>query len=204
MFFKRDQQSKQLRLQAAAPANGQSLLNHQVEPTYIANDIKIEGDIHCNGELHIDGTLNGHLRAEICVIDANAAVRGHIEANSVYIYGKVEGPIVANHVQIYAGAVVRSDIFHRTIAIENGADVLGNFLRQDQNQRATTQSAAYSPTKQNFAPPIAVRNPTVTPEYNGAETDFFTQVLGENAVINSEQSNQSPIGVIRPKVAQKR
>src|SRR5262245_20961887 len=40
-------------------------------PTTISSEVIIEGHLVTNGEIQIDGTINGDVRARVCVVDAN-------------------------------------------------------------------------------------------------------------------------------------
>jgi cytoskeletal protein CcmA (bactofilin family) len=121
--------------------------NGQAEPppppsdaTFIARDMKIEGNLVCNGELHIDGQIVGSVRAQVCLVDANASVTGDISADTVYIYGEVVGPVDATNVHIYASARVRGDVSNESISIENGASIQGSI----RNGRQPTLGASYT------------------------------------------------------------
>ena len=43
-------------------------------PTTIASEVIIEGHLVTNGEIQIDGTINGDVRARVCIVDANGRI----------------------------------------------------------------------------------------------------------------------------------
>jgi cytoskeletal protein CcmA (bactofilin family) len=117
MFFKR----KKSKMQFAESPRQQSS-----EATFISRDMTVEGNLMCEGELHIDGSINGSVKAHVCLVDSNAQVTGSITADTLYIYGQVNGPVDAANVHIYASANVRGDVTNESISIENGAVIHGS------------------------------------------------------------------------------
>ncbi len=116
MFFKRKKANHLL----------ESPRQQASEATFISRDMTVDGNLTCDGELHIDGRVNGAIKATVCLVDANAQVTGEISAETLYIYGHVNGPVDAAHVHIYASANVRGDVTNGSISIENGAVIHGS------------------------------------------------------------------------------
>lgn len=120
MFFKKKGTAKPA-VSPAAPV----VENDPAEPSYIGQDVAIEGQISCDGELHIDGAFRGTVRARVCVIDTHGVLQGELSGEVIHVRGRVIGPIQGAKVYIHAGAHVEGDVFHDTISIENGAYIYG-------------------------------------------------------------------------------
>ncbi len=120
MFFKKKSVAK------TAPMSSTPVVeNDPAEPSYIGQDVAMEGQISCDGELHIDGAFRGTVRARVCVIDTHGVLQGELTGEVVHVRGRVIGPIQGAKVYIHAGAHVEGDVFHDTISIENGAYIYG-------------------------------------------------------------------------------
>ena len=100
-------------------------------PTTIASEVIIEGHIVTNGEIHIDGTINGDVRARVCVVDVNGVIHGEVYAEEVLVRGRVIGPIRGLHVHILAGGHVEGDVINETLSVENGAYIDGKIRRSE-------------------------------------------------------------------------
>src|ERR1700674_514569 len=81
----------------------------------------ITGTLEGDGELQIDGEVRGDIRCTHLTVGNAASVQGSIAADEVVVRGKVKGVIGANRVILTDGAHVESDIFHKRLAIEEGA-----------------------------------------------------------------------------------
>ena len=102
------------------------------EPSYIARNTEFDGNLVTDGEIHIDGLVTGTVQARTCLVDTQGEVLGGILADSVFIRGRVIGPVSATQVTISAGAHVEGNVAHESISIENGAYVLGNISHRNQ------------------------------------------------------------------------
>lgn len=81
----------------------------------------ITGTLEGDGELQVDGRVCGDIRCTHLTVGNAASIEGKIAADEVVVRGKVKGVIGANRVILAEGAQVESDIFHRKLAIEEGA-----------------------------------------------------------------------------------
>jgi cytoskeletal protein CcmA (bactofilin family) len=88
--------------------------------------LRITGDLEGDGELEIEGHVVGNVRCKQLVVGSKAVVDGNITADQVVIRGKVNGVIRANYVMLQHGARVDSEIFHKELAIEAGAQFEGS------------------------------------------------------------------------------
>jgi cytoskeletal protein CcmA (bactofilin family) len=81
----------------------------------------ITGTVEGDGELQIDGKVQGDIRCTHLTVGRDATVDGNVAADEVVVRGKVRGVIGANRVILMDSAHVESDIFHKKLAIEDGA-----------------------------------------------------------------------------------
>jgi cytoskeletal protein CcmA (bactofilin family) len=156
------------------------------EPSVIAADLVVNGQVRSGGDLHINGTVLGSVEARTCVVETEGRVEGEIRAQAIFVHGHVIGPMNASHIHVFPHAIVRGDLIHETIKIDNGADVLGQFLRHGTNSTAFQRPMRASPSPA-AAPPEAQTE-------NGNLYDTIFQNAPEGAA-----NNQSPIVAVQPK-----
>lgn len=85
----------------------------------------ITGTLEGDGDLQIDGHVVGDVRCTHLTVGKDASIDGNIAADEVVVRGNVKGAIGANRVLLADGARVQSDIFHKKLAIEEGAHFEG-------------------------------------------------------------------------------
>jgi cytoskeletal protein CcmA (bactofilin family) len=102
--------------------------------------LTIRGDLESEGEVQIDGTVHGDIRCAHLVVGKEAVVAGNIIAEEVIVRGKVKGTIRAMSVTLQDTAVVESEIYHKSIAIEQGACFDGVSRRRDEPMKADVVS----------------------------------------------------------------
>jgi cytoskeletal protein CcmA (bactofilin family) len=91
--------------------------------TVIGPATRVKGELVADGPVDLAGTLEGEARVTgHCRIREKAIVKGRVEATTLVVEGQVEGPgLVAEKIEIGAGARVRSNIEARIVAIADGA-----------------------------------------------------------------------------------
>lgn len=101
-------------------------------PSVIARDMHILGNIvNEGGMVDLDGTLDGNLRCETLIVRAGGVVTGEVVANSVQVYGRVNGLIKAKIVHLFAGCHIEGIVMHEQLTIEDGAYIDGKCKRTD-------------------------------------------------------------------------
>jgi len=85
----------------------------------------ITGNLEGDGELQVDGRVRGDIRCTHLIVGKGADIEGNISADTVVVEGTVKGVIRGNRVVLKSGAHVVSEIFHKKLAIEEGADYDG-------------------------------------------------------------------------------
>jgi cytoskeletal protein CcmA (bactofilin family) len=97
----------------------------------IGADLSIIGNLESTGEVRIDGEVQGDVRASRIVVSGDATVAGALIANEIVIGGNVQGSIRGNLVTFQSASHIEGDVFHRSLAIEQGAYFEGKSRRSD-------------------------------------------------------------------------
>lgn len=97
----------------------------------IGADLTIKGNLESNAAVQIDGRVEGDIQSQTVTIGEGAQVDGSIAAETVIIYGNMQGEIKASMVQLMSNARVTGDIIHRSLAVEAGASIEGHLRRMD-------------------------------------------------------------------------
>ena len=96
----------------------------------IGGDIVITGNISASVDLHVDGKIEGDLSCAALVQGADSEIRGSIAAETARLAGLVEGAIMAKDLVIERTARITGDIAYENITIEQGAQVVGQFVHR--------------------------------------------------------------------------
>ena len=143
MFSKRSKQ-------APASNNGdgaRSALKTSV-PSIISADLRITGNLVCSGDVQVDGWIEGDIQSRNIVIGEGATVHGALQAESVRICGVVKGSIKADSVVLEKTANVTGDVLHKTLTVEEGAQIEGMCKRLD----ASAVAQVVLPAPSSLAP----------------------------------------------------
>ena len=97
-------------------------------PSIISPDLEIVGDLKSDGEIQIDGTVKGDIKGHMLTVGEQGKVDGSTVAETVRIFGTVNGRVQAKTVRLDASAKVTADITHESLAIEAGAYFEGKVL----------------------------------------------------------------------------
>ena len=98
--------------------------------------LTISGNLQSEGEVQVDGQINGDIRCAHLIVGKDATIVGNIVAEEVVVRGKVTGTIRANRVILQDSARVDSEIFHKKLAIEEGAVFEGLSRLRDEPMNA--------------------------------------------------------------------
>jgi cytoskeletal protein CcmA (bactofilin family) len=110
-----------LRAVPARPASG--------TPSIIGADLVIVGILESTGEVQIEGDVQGDVHAGRIVVGQQAQVTGDLIANEVVVGGMVQGTICGNNVTFRSASRVEGEVYHKTLAIEQGAYFEGKSRR---------------------------------------------------------------------------
>ncbi len=131
--------------------NGRGALKTSV-PSIISADLRINGDLVCSGDVQVDGWVEGDIQSRNIVIGEGATVHGALQAETVRICGLVKGQIKADSVVLEKSAKVTGDILHKTLAIEQGAQLEGMCKRLE--APAGAQVSLPAPAAANETKPL--------------------------------------------------
>lgn len=83
--------------------------------------LTINGNLESEGDVRVEGQINGDIRCAHLVVGRDATVSGDIIAEEAVVRGNVKGSIRANRVILQDSACVESDIYHKTLCVDEGA-----------------------------------------------------------------------------------
>jgi len=125
--------------------------------------LTITGTLESEGDVRVEGQINGDIRCAHLVVGREATVSGDIVAEEAVVRGKVKGSIRANRVILQDSACVESDIYHKTLSIDEGASFDGQSCHRQQPLQETevgresngAQSEADEPVQPPNGAPVA-------------------------------------------------
>ena len=112
---------------AKSPNRGASKMVQSI----IGEDLMITGNITSKGEVQVDGEIHGDIRCSSLLIGDKSQVNGGVVAEDVVVRGHLVGSIRGLRIMLQAPSHVEGDIFHQSLAIEQGAYFEGQSRRSD-------------------------------------------------------------------------
>lgn len=103
----------------------------RMPPSVIGPDLTIHGNLSSQGQVQIDGKVEGDIRGTHIIVGERAHITGGIIAEECVVRGHVEGSIRGKRVMLQAQSHVEGDIYHKALAIEQGAFFEGKSRRSD-------------------------------------------------------------------------
>lgn len=131
-------------LKLSTPLKGSS----QMVPSVIGEDLTVEGNVISKGEVQLEGEIKGDCHCISLVIGDKALIEGGVVAEDVIVRGRVVGSVRGHRVTLQSSSHVEGDIFHQSLAIEQGAFFEGKSRRSD-DPIADAKSASSS-SKSSF------------------------------------------------------
>ena len=107
-------------------------MSEPILESVIGNDLSIEGDtitIRCKGSLKILGNIQADLHSKRLEVGKEAVISGAIAADTIEVYGRVQGSILGAKVVLRSGADVEGDIMSQLLSVEEGANFDGRSRR---------------------------------------------------------------------------
>ena len=111
----------------AAPYRGPE----RMAPSIIGEDLTVTGNVLSKGEVQVDGQIQGDVHCSSLIVGEKAQITGGIVAEDVVVRGQVMGSIRGVRVTLQASSHVEGDIFHQSLAIEQGAFFEGKSRRSE-------------------------------------------------------------------------
>lgn len=94
--------------------------------TSIGEECTFEGNISTSSSTRIDGILKGKISGENAIIvGEHGLITGEVKASEVVVYGKIEGIIESEKLEIKSTGVITGDIFVDIIIVEKGGTYNG-------------------------------------------------------------------------------
>ena len=115
----------------ARPTVGAPRSSDRSAPSVIGPDLTINGNLVSKGEVQIDGEVQGDIHATYVVVGERARITGGIIAEEVVVRGHVMGSIRGKRVMLQSSSHVEGDVYHQSLAIEQGAFFEGKSRRSD-------------------------------------------------------------------------
>src|SRR5215813_13377599 len=100
-------------------------------PSIIGEDLMITGNVTSKGEIQVDGEIQGDVHCGSLLLGDKSQVMGSVIAEDVVVRGRVLGSIRGLRVTLQAQSHVEGDIYHQSLAIEQGAYFEGKSRRSD-------------------------------------------------------------------------
>jgi cytoskeletal protein CcmA (bactofilin family) len=132
-------------------------------PSIIGEDLTIKGNITSKGEIQVDGEIEGDIRCGSLLLGDKSKVTGGVVAEDVVVRGHIVGSIKGLRITLQAQSHVEGDIFHQSLAIEQGAYFEGKSRRSDDplselkatGANGSASSASQSASSPNVASAVA-------------------------------------------------
>jgi len=125
----------------SAPASGGA---SKMVPSIIGEDLTVVGNVSSKGEIQVDGEIQGDIECGSLLLGDKAQVNGSVSAEDVVVRGKIVGSVRGLRVTLQAQSHVEGDIFHQSLAIEQGAYFEGKSRRSDDPMADGKSSASRS------------------------------------------------------------
>lgn len=115
----------------------------------IGSDLIVTGNLISKGQVQVDGEIQGDVHAGLVSVGETAKVTGSIVGDEVVVRGHVLGSVRGRRVLLQASSHVEGDVYHQTLAIEQGAYFEGK------SRRAEDPTAGMMRTRDDIPNPVA-------------------------------------------------
>ena len=137
-------------------------------PSIIGEDLSITGNVTSKGEIQVDGEIQGDIHCGSLLLGDKSQVIGSVIAEDIVVRGRVVGSVRGLRVTLQAQSHVEGDIFHQSLAIEQGAYFEGKSRRSD-DPLAEVKAAAGSLSRADKAAGFEAGNGSSTVATRAAE-----------------------------------
>jgi cytoskeletal protein CcmA (bactofilin family) len=103
----------------------------RMSPSIIGEDLTVTGNVLSRGEVQVDGQIQGDVHCSSLIVGEKAQITGGIVAEDVVVRGRVMGSVRGMRVTLQASSHVEGDVFHQSLAIEQGAYFEGKSRRSE-------------------------------------------------------------------------
>ena len=127
-------------------------------PSIIGEDLTITGNVSSKGEIQVDGQIQGDVHCGSLLLGDKSQITGGVVAEDVVVRGHVIGSIRGLRVTLQSQSHVEGDIYHQSLAIEQGAYFEGKSRRSD-NPLAVPMPASAKPSTPSDAASMDAESP---------------------------------------------
>jgi cytoskeletal protein CcmA (bactofilin family) len=113
------------------PSYARSSAPTKLVPSIVGEDLVITGNVDSRGEIQVDGEIRGDVHCGSLLLGDKSTISGGVIAEDIVVRGKVVGSIRGLCVTLQAQSHVEGDIYHQSLAIEQGAYFEGKSRRSD-------------------------------------------------------------------------
>ena len=134
----------------SSPAGSSTRAPKSGGTSVITDDMHILGNIVSDGMVDFNGTIDGNITCQMLTVRKHGIVKGEITADTVHIFGKVEGLIKAKHAHLHSGCHIEGTVMHESLTIEDGAFIDGKCKRTDKplkDDSDTNEDSGKTPLK---------------------------------------------------------
>ena len=114
-----------------SPSYARSSNPSKLVPSIIGEDLTITGNVVSKGEIQIDGVVEGDVQCGSLLLGDKSQITGGVIAEDVVVRGRIVGSVRGLRVTLQAQSHVEGDIYHQSLAIEQGAYFEGKSSRAE-------------------------------------------------------------------------
>jgi cytoskeletal protein CcmA (bactofilin family) len=154
-------------LQSATTLRAPSRSVGAAAQTVVDAGLTITGNLQSQGDVQVDGKICGDVHCAHLLVGKDGIITGDIVADQAVVRGKVKGTIRANRVVLQESARVESEIFHKTLSVDEGASFDGQSRRTQDPLKGAAKVVA-APLEPKAKPADLAAIATKKPAGNGA------------------------------------
>ena len=134
----------------SSPAKSGGKGNKDQITTLVGEGASFEGNI-TTSSARIDGSFKGEAKLYgSLIIGEKGHVQGDVSSPKVVVFGKIEGKVKANNLDIMESGNVEGDITVQTLTVESGGIFNGNSVMKHSEHSKETESKAEVTSFQDF------------------------------------------------------
>lgn len=129
--------------------------------TSIGAECVFEGNISTSSSTRIDGTLKGKISGEnTLIVGERGVILGEVKASEIIVYGRIEGIIDSERLEIKSSGVVTGDIFIDRLVVEEGGIYNGRCGMSEHVEQYVSEPGAIE-SKKTAQDTIEIEHPQI-------------------------------------------
>lgn len=114
--------------------------------TSIGEECVFEGNISTCSSTRIDGKLKGKISGEnTLIVGERGVILGEVKASGIVVYGRIEGIVDAERLEIKSSGIVTGDIFVDRLVVEEGGVYNGRCGMSERVEQFISEPGAMEP-----------------------------------------------------------